>query len=88
MDEERNMITVALEDFLEHHEKSVLYNAIVDGLMGCARLDPASDEDLVWDLNDLQALLKAVCPYSYNYKAQKLKERKEAILKKMQEAQE
>lgn len=88
MDEERYMITVALEDFLERHEKSVLYNAIVDGLMGCAKLDPASDEDLVWDRNDLQMLFKAVCPYSYQYKAKKLKEQEEAIWKKMQEAQE
>ena len=88
MDEERDMITVALDELLEHHEKSVLYNAIVDGLMGCAKLDPASDEDLVWDHNDLQMLFKAVCPNSYAYKAKKLKEQKEAIWKKMQEARE
>lgn len=88
MDEERNMISVALEDLLEYHEKSVLFNTIVEGLMGCAKLDPASDEDLVWDRNDLQALFKAVYPYSYEYKAKKLKEQKEAILKKMQEARE
>ena len=88
MDEERSMITVALDDFLEHHEKSVLYGAIADGLMGCAKLDPASDKDLVWDSSDLQMLFKAVCPYSYEYKAKKLKEQKEAVLKKIQEAKE
>lgn len=87
MDEERDMITVALDDFLEHHEKSVLFNTIVDGLMSCAKLDPASDEDLVWDRSDLQMLFKAVCPRSYEYKAKKLKEQRVAIWKKMQEGQ-
>ena len=88
MDEDRNMITVALEDFLEHHEKSVLFDTIVDGLMGCAGLDPASYDDLVWNSSDLQALFKAVCPRSYEYKAKRLKEQREALWKKLQEAKE
>ena len=74
MDEQKNVITVPLDIFTHYHTQSVLYEAIVDGLMGCAKSDQSSPEDITWSINDLQTLFKAVCPHSYAYKVRQLKE--------------
>ena len=84
MDDEL-MITVPFETFQGAVEDATRFDALVDGLLASALLEPYSDEDLYIERETFRVLMKAICPNSYAYRARKLKEQKDELLRKWQE---